>query len=73
MKNEEKAQQIYNVTYNQAIEDGHPKKVAIICAIMGKMGAEIMAKWQDEQYAKVLAKLYVELDELKHQVKSLLP
>lgn len=32
-----------------------------------------MAKWKDERYAKVLAKLIVELDELKHQVKSLLP
>lgn len=32
-----------------------------------------MAEWKDEQYAKVLTKLIVELDELKHQVKSLLP
>lgn len=49
MKNEEKAVQIYNVTYNQAIEDGYPKKVAITCAIMSKMGAEIMAKWKEQQ------------------------
>lgn len=32
-----------------------------------------MAECKDEQYAKVLAKLIVELDELKQQVKSLLP
>ncbi len=32
-----------------------------------------MAQWKDEQHAKVLAKLIVELDELKQQVKSLLP
>lgn len=32
-----------------------------------------MAEWKDKQYAKVLIKLIVELDELKHQVKSLLP
>lgn len=31
-----------------------------------------MAEWKDEQYTKVLTKLIVELDELKHQVKSLL-
>ena len=37
------------------------------------MAAMAMAEWKDEQYEKILAKLIVELDELKHQVKSLLP
>ena len=32
-----------------------------------------MAQWKDEQYAKVLAPILIELDELKQQVKSLLP
>lgn len=32
-----------------------------------------MAEWKDEQYAKVLTPILIELDELKHQVKSLLP
>lgn len=56
MTNEEKAIQIYNVTYDQAIKDGFPKKVAITCAIMGKMGAEIMAKWKEQQATEYLYK-----------------
>lgn len=32
-----------------------------------------MAEYKDNQYAKVLANLLVRLDELKQQVKSLLP
>lgn len=73
MTNEEKIKHIYNITYNQAIEDGIPEKIAIMCAIMCKTSAEIMDKWKDEQYAKALAPILIELDELKHQVKSLLP
>lgn len=32
-----------------------------------------MAQWKDEQYAKVFAPILVELDNLKRQIKSLLP
>lgn len=32
-----------------------------------------MAQWKDEQYAKTLAPILIELNELKHQVESLLP
>ena len=32
-----------------------------------------MAEWKDKQYAKALAPILIELDELKQQVKSLLP
>ena len=35
--------------------------------------AMLMAKWKDEQYAKSFAPILIEIDELKHQVKSLLP
>lgn len=55
MTNEEKAIQIYDVTYNQCIEDGYPKKVSVTCAIMGKMGAEIMAEWKDDKFYTILA------------------
>lgn len=42
---EEKAIQIYNVTYKQFIDEGYPEKIAITCAIMAKAGAEIMAEY----------------------------
>lgn len=32
-----------------------------------------MAEWKDKQYAKVFAPILIELDELKHQIKLLLP
>lgn len=32
-----------------------------------------MAEWKDEKYAKAFAPILIELDELKHQIKSLLP
>ena len=43
----------------------------ITTADFEKLAVE-MAEWKDKQYAKVLTKLTIELDELKHQVKSLL-
>lgn len=49
MTNEEKAIQIYNTTYEQCIEDGYPKIIAITSAIMCKTGAEIVAEWKEKQ------------------------
>lgn len=64
MTNEEKAKEIAEF-FN--IPNG------CTCLLPCHQAAMTMAEWKDEQYAKVLAKLIVELDELKHQVKSLLP
>lgn len=58
MTNEEKASEIANKYRGREVD---------------RMAALEMAEWKDEQYAKVVTKLIVELDELKHQVKSLLP
>lgn len=32
-----------------------------------------MAKWKDKQYAEAFAPILIELDQLKHQIKSSLP
>lgn len=49
MKHEKKAQEIYNITYKQCIEDDYPEIVSKTCAIMSKTGAEIMAEWKEQQ------------------------
>lgn len=36
-------------------------------------GAMEMAEWKDQQFAEALAPILIELDELKRQIKSLLP
>ena len=63
MTNEQKAKQLYH----KYRETDFARESAAFNAAME------MAEWKDRQYAKVLTKLIVELDELKHQVKSLLP
>ena len=64
MKNEEKAKQLVEKYVENVFST---EKYSLADCLLE------MAKWKDKQYAKVLAKLIIELDELKHQVKSLLP
>lgn len=48
MTDKAKAQEIYNKIYKQCIEEGYHKKIATTYAIMGKVGAEIMAEWKEK-------------------------
>jgi len=66
MINEELAYQIAKKHYRSARQITDSQKECYDSALE-------MAEWKDEQYAKILTKLIIELDELKHQVKSLLP
>ena len=70
MKNKEKAEELRKTALPNPLPDGYGMWLSAgdVDAVLIKM-----AKWKDEQYVKVLAELIVELDELKHQVKSLLP
>ena len=63
MTNEEKA---------KTLVGSKPLSSMISTADFEKLLVE-MAEWKDEQYAKAFAPILIELDELKHQVKSLLP
>ena len=54
MNDEEKTKEIYNITYNQCIEDGYSEKISRACAIMSKTGAEIIAQWKDGQIKQLL-------------------
>jgi hypothetical protein len=64
IRNEEKAQEICEKN----------KRFKVECSSMEcYLSVMEMAKWKDEQYAKAFAPILIELDELKHQVKSLLP
>lgn len=70
MTNEEKAKEIATENQEEYAECGsYSLKSYDECYD----SALEMAEWKDQQYAKILTKLIVELDELKHQVKSLLP
>jgi len=66
MTNEELADRIAKKHYRSARQITNSQKECYDSALE-------MAKWKDEQYAKAFAPILIELDELKHQIKSLLP
>ena len=64
MTNEEKAEQLMWCVLKEHTWDD--KRQIKECALL-------MAEWKDKQYSKAFAPILIELDELKQQVKSLLP
>ena len=71
MTNEEKAREIANKYCVSDYKDNSGQLVSsyneCYCSALA------IAEWKDEQHAEAFAKLIIELDELKRQVKSLLP
>ena len=70
MTNKEKAEALRKTALPNPLHNGY--SMWLSSTDVDKILIE-MAKWKDEQYAKTLAPILIELDELKHQIKSLLP
>lgn len=70
MTNKEKSIEIRKESLPNPLMDGYGMWLAAenVDYILLKM-----AEWKDEQYAKAFAPILIELDELKRQVKWLLP
>lgn len=68
MTNEEKARELAIKSTKYVDDNGKELYNVLVEAALQEM-----AKWKDEQYAKAFAPILIELDELKHQIKSLLP
>lgn len=66
MTNEEKAIELVK-QFQSCINNGVSIDAAVMACLME------MAEWKDKQYSKAFAPILIEIDELKHQVKSLLP
>lgn len=70
MTNEEKTKELRKTALPNPLPDGYGMWLCSsdIDEVLIKM-----AEWKDKQYAKAFAPILIELDKLKHQVKSLLP
>lgn len=66
MTNEELAYEIVKKHYRSARQITDSQKECYDSALE-------MAEWKDKQYAEAFVPILIELDELKHQIKSLLP